>query len=529
MRTRTWMICSLAVVAVTGCKPPAKPKAKPNPDGGTAAPPRLTLTVQPQIVLWQGTTAQLQYGLKVDRPLTRPTTVQVTGADAGLTVTAQPVDLAGAGLITLTAAVDEAVGERKLQVTVSAEGGSATAPVAVEVTANTGVGGRVVDQAGAPVARAIVRTATAITQTDDHGQFQVTLVTPPYDVDLVTADGRHGYRFVGIERRDPTFVLAGVQPLQAGWGVEGQLAGVYVPPPADAVLQLALAGRGVDGTGRPLTLDGNGFGPVSFPCSQQPELGSLDVLEARLDPTGALLGYYAGGELPVNVVAGGLKADAVVRLSLLRDGSVSGSVQPPAGFTLVGRRAQLVGADGAVFPVDDETSPSPSFLIPTPEEAGYTLRLELLATKGQQSSLLQKGSLPSSLTPVTLPMTAPPTITTPPAPGQALAPDTAFAWSDDASRVYAAVWGGSDPNDSVLVVVTAAKQATMPDLTALGFLPPTSPPLTFGVIGETAATMDAAASPDGLRYELLVPSAHDSVSWEGALGTDQTTFQLSPG
>ncbi len=530
MRIGSFVLGLVALVGVAGCSGGKHPPPPPHPDGGTA--PKLTFSLslqQSDLGLRQGTSAVVNFSLSAANGVRKSdATVKVTGAGSGVTASAGPVGLSGWGSVDFTASGDAPATTRTVTIAVSGDGASAAATLPLTVTAFSDVEGMVEDQSGAGVGNAMVRSGSAQAHTGGDGSFRLPNVPLPYDLDIVTPDGRRGYRFAGVDRRDPTFAVEGGQANQGVWTVDGTLAGAWVPPPQDGKVAIALDAPGTNPLAQPVTLDGNAFETLTFPVPGPGALavGNLVALETKVDADGNLAGYYASGSHPVEVMSGKHLSGASIRLALLRAGTFGANVTVPDGYQLTHRESALLPVGGnAIFPLGDDTSGAASFLIPAPDNSsGFTLRVTLVAEKGSQRALLQQSGLVASDSPLPLAVPAAPAITPPATP---VTTDTDFAWTDTQKRVYLAAWEDQDPGGSMLFVVTTAQHATIPDLTDIGFLPPASRQITFGVLGQAVTTMQEATSPGGLRYGLIVPGAQDGTVDDGAVGADTLDVTFS--
>jgi hypothetical protein len=577
VRPNITLACALALAlaacsgtegtADAGWVPPPPPPGdagediRPDAGGGgevdAGEPEPFTLGVSlgtPSTTVAQGTTAELFVELNYDRSRAAKVDLAASAPTGGLTAVADPAAADGRFVPTLRlqAAEGAAVGAQKVTLTASANGVTKTVDVTVNVTANTGVSGVVVDQNGQPMKGVQVRLGGRPALTEDNGSFYLANVTPPYDLDLVDGTGLRAYRFVGLTRRDPHLHLAGMRQAPQAWAAEGRLElGSGVTLTNDAALWVGMAAPRVRPKGKPSALDGNKFYNTPFRFhGPAGAAGMLWGLLGVVDGDGRIASIEAFGEVPASAVAGTQATGQVIPLRRVTNEAVTSSVTAPAGYAVLGTRAWLGVAEGSGLwltrkpgvPDDDgddafddhapdrealDPLQGGSFLYSTvPPFARLTV--SAVASEGTRKVTARLANLLPGRTAPALVLPRAPAITAP-ASAATVAGASDFTWTDDeAGRVYVAAWGSGVEGEPAVVVVTKDKRATLPDFAASGVLLPKGAPIKFRVLAVAPYdSVDGAAGSRGLRYDYLLPTKSGrGRDRDGSAALEEVTFQL---
>ena len=364
------------------------------------------------------------------------------------------------------------------------------ADAAIQVT------GRVVDLFRQPVAGLEVRLGSSTSVTDAAGRFSFEGVSPPYDLVVKrTSPAAEAHVFRGLTRPDPTLPLLLATPAPAlTAAVSGSLSGGDGFPQKAGVISAVFFGSG-QGFGGWYLFPGQGPGYGPFNASWyggSTETGTLYALQWKSD--GQLLPqqFLGFASAPLAVQAGVPSPGQNLVLQQADTGFLSGTIVPPAGFTIARKELWLnAGPFTGVFLGSDATSGA-IFTYATPR-IGLPIGLQVVATRGGKSTAAYRANLlPNEVIDVNLAL--PPLLESPPSGASGVTTATTFSWTAYPNSIHVAIFVSSSGTDFVLY--QAATSATLPDLSSIGLPLPQGTAYSWAVWGiGPFADLDAFADP----------------------------------
>jgi hypothetical protein len=434
-----------------------------------------------------------------------PKTQTVTAGGAGITFTATLTGatdtiswtLTGAGGISAatgatTTYTPPATAASSSTATLTATAGSLTdsAVITINPPASITVSGRVLAANGMPIASSsvVIGAQSAITASD--GTFTIHNVTTPYDlVSVVSTPSKLGVVYKGLTRTDPVILHMGLTPALP---YSGTVSGNVSPAPAGKTYVAWGSPETAKNTGNltvnPYTLSLSWMGATST-------TGNLHGLKWH-PASGLPTGYDGYGSLTgVTVANSGTTAGQNISLTAVTGGHVDGTVTVPASYTLFGKTANVVFADGATIPVVSDLTATTTFNYLTPASVGGTITLVAAATGTDGLTGVGKTGLNPNTTGLVLAPQACPPLGLPADNGTGITNATSFTWGTFAGGIFAVSFAPAVGTDPAYWVFTADTSTTIPDLSALGLaLPAGSASYDWNVIAVAPwASVDALA------------------------------------
>jgi hypothetical protein len=354
------------------------------------------------------------------------------------------------------------------------------------------VAGQVLDNTGQPVAARTVLVGTQSTTTDASGHFSFSGVSTPYDLTLVaTSPDKTAVVYQGLTRADPKVLDLTTQgTFQHTAHLQGTLFGAN---PFDGTIVAvvwaspeAVAGVYVDAFPYDLGIAWSGASSIT---------GTLHALQWTIDESGLPTAYQGiGVKNFVSLDAGTTVTTGDMNLEIPATQTVTTTLSPPTGYTLVDRRADVMFPDGAFFTVASNQASATGFsvLVPT----GSDIRISALAENPSGSAQII-GSLAgvapgTSNATLTLPTPALPTLPANGATG--VGTTTNFSWSALAGGVHFVFFTGANSTSPTFAIITAGTSTQLPDLTSQGLALPPAELYQWAVIGlSPLASVDAVA------------------------------------
>ena len=397
-------------------------------------------------------------------------------------------------------------------------GGSNPPPIVDAGTPSACVGGgggtvvgQVIDGYGQGISGVTVVESSRSTTTNVNGCFTFTGVARPYDIAVVrtaASSPKVASVYSQLTRTDPKLRDLSVLGSPARRAtVGGTLVGTF-PGPGGATTAVAFASPessvGNYVSALPWSIDVGWAGPSST-------TGSLHVLQWTTDMKGTLTSVVSHGvRSGVTLSNGGSTSNADLTLMpVTGPGGVSGTIALPSGYTLGSRTAYLTFADGAGFPVSDDTLSSTSFALPVPTSIGASILFTATAVDGlsQQSTAQLFGLAPGTSNAVlTLPLAA---VATAPANGATgVDVTTPFTWTPVAGGVTIVAMTGQG-TDPVFFLVSGGSTSHIPDLSAQGLGLGAGRTYGWTVVGlgpfasVDAFTATGTLPPEGLGFQTI--------------------------
>jgi hypothetical protein len=387
-----------------------------------------------------------------------------------------------------------------------------TAPVAL----------RVVDEIGAPVSETAVLIDGALVTTDADGQAASSEVPATYDVAVVV--GTHAYAFLGMTTRSPVLklrasvapdststatvelpsdltangpvsLIAGVtdtpsdeQSATSGYGDHGLMVATTWRGTSDATLSVeAITNATKDGTEFGAIVGYSGYAKLTLDAAPgadvpwQPEL-----TEVPFDTVSIHVDVDLGGDDRMVTCSSELEESSGAVGALAALASNSGSIDLP-----------VLDIPGARYVIDADVRSAPVQGIHTTSDGFHATQLDVAA---RASIHLETGPFSTNVAPKN---------------GTMIEPDTMFSWTagDGAVNVLSLtdyMVGFSDEvvtHQFALDIATSGLEATIPDLSALGFALPAAVSIQWNVSSQFghASVDDYAAGEPSTGYGYSAP------------------------
>jgi hypothetical protein len=162
-----------------------------------------------------------------------------------------------------------------------------------------------------------------------------------------------------------------------------------------------------------------------------------------------------------------------LNLQPISSGTVSGTVTPPPGYTLIQRGLGFKLRDQWKYPFsleDNRTSGiSPAFSWASPVVAGLELYLNGTASKGEAGVYAYLDGVDPNATGLTLTLPTPPEQAQPANNALGITNSTVFSWTPFAEGVHTFSVTPTTKGPLTIVVYTAKTETTLPNLTSLGY------------------------------------------------------------
>ena len=452
-----------------------------------------------------------------------PVTLSLSGAPAGVTgsfstnpVVRGELKTQQTSTLTLNVAANAAAGTSTLTITGSDTGLSDTATLTLDVQPSMiTVTGKVIDVFGQPQTGLAVKIGTSTTNTDTNGNFTISNVTPPYDAIVIHTFSTAGYVFEGLIRNDPTLQLFAIPfTAEVSATIEtGSLSGSAVgfPNPAN---HRAYVGFGSDeGFSNPSTFlpgEGPAFGPITVNWAGSPTTtGALHALQLEVDASSLPIDYTGYGMTPLSLSNGGTFNSPATDIALsngVSDSNLTGTANLPTGYTMKLISLYADFGTNQSLPLLFDNLPNTTFTYTTPNlpSANITTVVQANDPSGLGfSGAFITGSAPNESA-ISLSIPQIPELILPVDNATDVDTTTPFSWQPFPNGIHVVAFGiGGGIGGTTYIVITAASETTIPDLSAEGL--PLPVPMVAGVWNAVGiapfSTVDEAAGPSGYAQD----------------------------
>jgi Carboxypeptidase regulatory-like domain len=375
----------------------------------------------------------------------------------------------------------------------------ATAMVTVFPPTSTTVNGTVVDIEGQPASGQTVLITSGgfsqMTTTDANGAFSVLSVPPSYSATVIQST--QAIQYQGLTRRDPTLGAFFFLTNNRSASLAGSLSGGTYPEPSGYQTQIVFNSPQ---TTRSLGDPTSGSYSKSIPWpGPSTTVGSLYALQIH-NVAGLPADYPGYGTLSnVSLADMGSVSGQNVSLSPVTSGALSGTITPPAGYTVAYKAVSLQVATSVSLSVIFDVTSSTTFNYVTPAVASTSLNVAAAATSaaGEFSGVL-KASQSANGTGLSFTIPAAPTLTAPANGSTGVTTSTPFSWTTYPNGIYELE--ATSATGPKFVILTAATTATIPDLSSYGLPLPASTSYTWVIVGlAPVSTIDLLAAPGGFN------------------------------
>jgi hypothetical protein len=464
-----------------------------------------------------------------------PADLTVDGLPAGVSASFAPVTLSGAVLTsTLTLQADAGAAETSADLTVTATSGTLTddTTLTLDVESLT-VTGRVEGLLDLPLSGISVTSQGNSTFTDANGAFTLNGLSTPYDVVLEAAVGGGAIHvFEGMTTAAPVLaphfamdIVIGATAYTATIGGD-VLGGAAVG--ADRMIAVCVEGGSVAVTGCEYVFSGDttyGFDATWY------EAGDVTVtvhalhLETAAD--GTPLAYLGYDSFDLTLSDGAVESEDLA-LAAVPSLSVTGTIEPGAGVTVVGSYGYVRFGDNLSMAVFESSAVTADFDVLMPEIPGVGY------------DFLSVGSAPTGATygwirgvgadAGTLALPAVPELVAPADAAVNVDLATTFSATGDGGPLTF-VWD-PDAGGPQIVLTTMRTSVTVPDPALGGYVFPAGANYSWTVLEHGGTTVDDASSRgfvDLLEYVSLLTSGGPRFDEDGALSfTSSRDFQFAP-
>jgi hypothetical protein len=333
--------------------------------------------------------------------------------------------------------------------------------------------------------------------TGGDGTFDAGDVATPYDVTVHDVAAEHSVTYVGLTLEEPTLLMLGTTPgPQHQTVVQGQVTGGFgYPEPADGWTQVAFGSddtridRRADATTGDFAIDPLAwFGPLRTE-------GRLHALQWRAGPSGLPASYSGYVQQPISLESTvPVHAGQTLNVVPVDEGVVSGVTPVPPGYAPLARTLSIQFDDGASIVVATEPGFSEGFSYRTPHVGDGDPTLAAMAIGPSDSGgYAVLPDLPHATSGVELAVPVASSLNAPADGVAGVDTTTEFRWSSPVKRAHLVRFRSSSGPD--VDVVTAASEATLPDLDPLGAALAPATSYTWRVFGlEPYANVDAVAN-----------------------------------
>jgi hypothetical protein len=482
--TRRLVGALLGVLAFAGCS------SGGGGGGGGSGPTINSFTATPTSLPAGGGSVTLAWNvtgatsLSIDQSVGSVTPVTTGSTSANVTATT-----------TFTLTATDSSGNSTMTAQVSVASGPATITVS----------GTVIDEYGALAAgETVLITSGTFSQSavsNATGGFSVASVPTPYNATVLDSGGAIAVQYQGLTRADPSLVdvLTLAQPRTSNLA-GGFTGGTYPEPDATYSTQMVFASPQTDlesSTSLSVPSLGSTYsGSVNW-VGAATTTGAIYALEIHSSGAGLPLDFPGYGTLS-NVLLedmGSLTGQNVA-LGPVTTGTLSGTITPPAGYSVTAKDLYLVTAPAVVLEVVFDNSAPASFSYTAPNIADTSLTLLSNITGAGGSTVSTTTGLTATSSGVAINPLAPPILSLPVASAAGVTVTTQFSWTNF-TGVYLVIF--KPTSGPVYYVFTTATSTTIPDLTSVGLPLPAATAYTWQILGFSAeATVDAVAVPGGI-------------------------------
>lgn len=364
------------------------------------------------------------------------------------------------------------------EVTLTASSGSLTAEAKITLSPSQTmtVTGKVLGYNGEAGAFLPILLDGQKTSTDASGNFSVSGVHTPYDLTVLQACTSVAYVYQGLTRPDPIALIflssSEVRKSEVTYSFTN--ADTTAPPASefsDSIMDCtstdANISCGVTGAvgPNPYTQTLQWSGPQNI----EADVYALQTFEKNNVATSFRRFALAQREYFSN----GQPGTVSLNLQPLSSGTVSGTVTPPPGYTLIQRGLgfKMRGQWKYPFSLEDNRTSgiSQSFSWASPLVAGLGLYLNGTASKGDAGVYAYLDDVAPNATNLSLTLPTPPEQTEPANNALGITNNNVFSWTPFAEGVHTFSVTPTTKGPLTLIIYTAKSEVILPDLTSLGY------------------------------------------------------------
>jgi hypothetical protein len=366
-------------------------------------------------------------------------------------------------------------------ITLTASLGSLSAKAVITVkpvaTQTLTVTGKVLGYNGSAGAFLPILIGEQKTSTDASGNFSVSGVSSPYDLVVLQASTSNAYVYQGLTRPDP---IALIYLRSSGELRKSEVTFSFsnvdtTPPPTgefgDSIMDCASTDAslscGVTGA----------VGPTPYKQTVQwsgPQGVEADVYALQTFKKNNIATTFRRFALTQReYFSDGQPSTVSLSLQPISGGTVSGTVTPPPGYTLIQRGLgfKLRGQWKYPFSLEDNRTSgiAETFSWASPVVAGLELYLNGTASKGEAGVYAYLDNIGPNATGLTLTLPTPPEQSLPANNALGITNSNVFSWTPFVEGVHTLSVTPTTPGPLNLIVYTAKTETTLPDLTGLGY------------------------------------------------------------
>jgi hypothetical protein len=428
-----------------------------------------------------------------------PATSPNEGTPTITSFTATPSSLPSGGEVTLswtvtgadTVAIDQGVGtvtgSSKLvtvtttttfTLTASKGDKSTTKTTSVTVSGSTQtVTGKVLTYDGKAGSFLPVLIGTQTTTTDANGNFSVTPVTTPYDLVVLQAAKNQAYVYQGLSRTNPIILVSGAGTYDSKTKVTFTSTNVdtTTPVPAGSFADGSVTCAGVDTRQVSCGITGSVFPTVDQDISWAGTTGifiNAYALQVHKDSRNVVTNFLRFGRAENELLQNGQPNTVSFALEPVQNRTIAGSITPPPGYTLTARALGFKSGDQTLYPFSyelDNVGIASAFTWASPAVPGMSLYLTGTAKKGEASVYAYLEDIAPDATGISLTLPTPPEQLQPANNALGVTSATLFSWTPFAGGVHILSVYPLTPGPLTFTIYTAASEATIPDLSSLGY------------------------------------------------------------
>jgi hypothetical protein len=393
----------------------------------------------------------------------------------------------GADTLTIDQGVGTVTGSSKLVTvtttttfTLSASKGdkttTKTTSVTVDVPAQT-VTGKVLTYDGKAGSFLPVLVGTQKATTDANGNFSVAGVTTPYDLVVLQAAKNQAYVYQGLSLPSPIILVYGAGTYDSKTKVTFTSTNVdtTTPVPAGGSADGSVTCAGVDTRQVSCGITGSVFPTVDQDISWAGTTGifiNAYALQVHKDSRNVVTNFLRFGRAENELLQNGQPNTVNFALEPVQNKAVAGSITPPPGYTLTARALGFKAGDQTLYPFSyelDNVGIASAFNWASPAVPGMSLYLTGTAKKGEASVYAYLEDIAPDATGVSLTLPTPPEQLQPANNALGVTPATLFSWTPFAGGVHTLSVYPATPGPLNFTIYTSASEATLPDLSTLGY------------------------------------------------------------
>jgi hypothetical protein len=374
------------------------------------------------------------------------------------------------------------------------------------------------------------------TATDANGTFSVANVLTPYELVVVYPKEDYAEVYIGLTRPDPTvfdYYSRDDDPQESAvtYSFSNFDTSPAPPEPSYAVDYIACAASTSSQADMGRCMGDNINGQIgATPYSTVANWNGAPSIRANfyawqitrnLTENGFITTDFRRFARAENVLlTSGQAASVSFNFQPLTTTSVSGTIGVPSGYTLSFRELSFkVGGQFLLSSESSDTGVPASFNWPAPEATGLELNLSVRANK-DDAYVYSSFTIAPGTTGLTLALPTAPGLSQPATDATGVDHETVFSWTPFDESVYTFRAYPETEGALSLYVYTAQTQATLPDLSSLGY------PLPKGVkyqwwLYADAPVLDTDEMTSGVNI-------YDKPEGYWGAGTEERTFTTAP-